>query len=197
MTKLNREIVVAEALDLLDEVGLDAFTTRQLAKRLGVEQPTLYWHFRTKSLLLAAMADAAMAPHKATPVPTPAYDWRDWFLENNRSFRQTLLARRDGARLHAGSRPGAGDMERIMQYLAFLVAAGLPEQEARMGLFTANRFTVGSVLEEQADAGRDEVKDQSIGIPPIDYRFAFEAGLALIADGLGRHLRPLEGNRPR
>lgn len=196
MAKLNREILVTEALDLLDEVGLDAFTTRQLAKRLGVEQPTLYWHFRTKGLLLAAMADVAMAPHKATPVPTPADDWRDWFLENNRSFRQTLLVRRDGARLHAGSRPGADDMERITHNLAFLVAAGLTKREARMGMLTANRFTVGSVLEEQADAGRDEARETSICVPPIDYRSAFEAGLVLIADGLSRHLRPSGAKRP-
>ena len=42
MTKMNREIVIAEALGLLDEVGLDAVSTRRLAKRLGVEQPSLY-----------------------------------------------------------------------------------------------------------------------------------------------------------
>ena len=63
MTKVNGEIVVAEALGLLDEVGLDAVSTRRLAKRLGVEQPSLYWYFRTKKDLLAAMAEAAMAPH--------------------------------------------------------------------------------------------------------------------------------------
>ena len=44
MAKLSRETVVTEALDLLDEVGLDAVSTRQLATRLGVEQPSLYWH---------------------------------------------------------------------------------------------------------------------------------------------------------
>lgn len=191
MAKLNRDILIAEALDLLDEVGLDAFTTRMLAKRLGVEQPTLYWHFRTKGQLLAAMADAAMAPHKAALPPASADNWRDWFLDDNRSFRQTLLLRRDGARLHAGSRPGANDMERIARNLAFLVAAGLPEHEAQMGMLTANRFTVGSVLEEQADTDQDREKEQSIGIPRIDPSTAFDAGLALIVDGLAKHISPV------
>lgn len=45
---MNRETVITEALDLLDEVGLDGVSTRRLAKRLGVEQPSLYWYFRTK-----------------------------------------------------------------------------------------------------------------------------------------------------
>lgn len=68
MSKLNREAVIAAALDLLDEVGLDAISTRQLAKRLGVEQPSLYWHFRKKEDLLAAMAATAMAPHATKPL---------------------------------------------------------------------------------------------------------------------------------
>lgn len=184
MAKVNREIVIAEALDLLDEVGLDAITTRQLAKRLGVEQPTLYWHFKTKAQLLAAMADAAIAPHAAGPPPAPGADWRDWLREHKRSFRRTLLMRRDGARLHAGSRPGEGDMERIRRIVAFFVAAGFLEHDAIMGLFAANRFAVGSVLEEQADAARDLEQDEAIGLPSIDYSAVFEAGLSLILKGM-------------
>jgi TetR/AcrR family tetracycline transcriptional repressor len=184
MAKLNREIVIAEALDLLDEVGLDAITTRQLAKRLGVEQPTLYWHFKTKGELLAAMADAAVAPHAATRLPALGDDWRDWLREHTHSFRQTLLMRRDGARLHAGSRPGVGDLQRIMRILAFFVAAGIREHDAMMGMLAANRFTVGSVLEEQADVARDPKQDEAVGIPSVDYTAAFEAGLTLIVDGL-------------
>ncbi|YCK39854.1 TetR/AcrR family transcriptional regulator C-terminal domain-containing protein [Actinomadura sp. ATCC 39365] len=179
MTKVNREIVVSEALDLLDEVGLDTVSTRRLAKRLGVEQPSLYWYFRTKKDLLAAMAEAAMAPHAAVPLPMPGDDWRDWFLDNTRSFRRTLLMRRDGARLHAGSTP-ANDLDRIRRKMDFLIASGVPERDARMAMLAAGRFTVGSVLEEQADAGSDPPAD----MPVIDHESAFEAGLTLILDGL-------------
>lgn len=184
MAKLNREIVIAEALDLLDEVGLDAITTRQLAKRLGVEQPTLYWHFKTKAQLLAAMSDAAIAPHAAARLPAPGDDWREWLREHTHGFRRALLTRRDGARLHAGSRPGVGDMERIGRIVAFFVAAGLPESDAMMGMLAANRFTVGSVLEEQADVARESEQDEAIGIPSVAPLAVFEAGLALILDGL-------------
>ncbi|MFF0575397.1 TetR/AcrR family transcriptional regulator C-terminal domain-containing protein [Streptosporangium saharense] len=183
MTKVNREIVVSAALDLLDEVGLDTVSTRRLAKRLGVEQPSLYWYFRTKKDLLAAMAEAAMAPHAAAPLPTPGDDWRDWFLDNTRSFRRTLLMRRDGARLHAGSTP-TGDLDRIRHKMGFLAASGVPERDAQMAMLTAGRFTVGSVLEEQADAGVGSAPPADM--PVIDHESAFEAGLALIVDGLAR-----------
>ncbi|MEU1907586.1 MULTISPECIES: TetR/AcrR family transcriptional regulator C-terminal domain-containing protein [Streptomyces] len=197
---MNRETVIAEALDLLDEVGLDAVSTRRLAKRLGVEQPSLYWYFRTKKDLLAAMAEAAMAPHAAAPLPTPDDDWRDWFLENTRGFRRTLLMRRDGARLHAGSTP-AGDLDRVRRKMEFLVASGVPERDAQMAMLAAGRFTVGSVLEEQADPGPDAAAELPADMPAIDHESAFEAGLALILEGLARrtapgHRVPLSSNDP-
>ena len=179
MTKLSRETIINEALDLLDEVGLDAVSTRLLAKRLGVEQPSLYWHFRKKQDLLSAMANAAMAPHAAAPLPTHSDNWRIWFCANTRSFRRTLLLRRDGARLHAGSRPAASDMKRIAKKLAFLINAGISERDAKMAMLAAGRYTVGCVLEEQA-----EVEAQTADVLPIDHDAAFEAGLILIVDGL-------------
>lgn len=194
---MNRETVLTEALDLLDEVGLDAVSTRRLARRLGVEQPSLYYHFRNKKELLGAMSEAAMAPHATAPLPTPADDWRDWFLENTRSFRRTLLLRRDGARLHAGSSPGGTDLDRIAHKMAFLAAAGVPEEHARTAMLAAGRFTVGSVLEEQADTDPGDGGDRRAAgppdpppdVPPMDHESSFEAGLALILEGLEQQVR--------
>ncbi|MFZ3599111.1 TetR/AcrR family transcriptional regulator C-terminal domain-containing protein [Streptomyces sp. BH104] len=184
---MNRETVVTEALDLLDEVGLETVSTRRLAKRLGVEQPSLYYHFRTKKDLLAAMADAAMAPHANAPLPAPEDDWREWFLENSRGFRRTLLMRRDGARLHAGSTP-IGDLDRIRRKLAFLCASGVPERDAQMAMLAASRFTVGCVLEEQADTGWSDAEDLPEDVPVLDHEAAFEAGLALVLGGLEQRM---------
>lgn len=180
---MNREAVVAEALGLLDDVGLDAVSTRQLAKRLNVEQPSLYWYFRTKKDLFAAMAATAMHPHATAPLPKPDDDWRDWFADNTRSFRRTLLAHRDGARLHAGSTP-TGDLDRIRHKMDFLVGSGVPEPDAQTAMLAASRFTVGSVLEEQADTSSGDCADPPGDMPAIDHESAFEAGLALILNGL-------------
>ncbi|WP_226350526.1 MULTISPECIES: TetR/AcrR family transcriptional regulator C-terminal domain-containing protein [unclassified Pseudonocardia] len=186
MAKLNRDSVIREALDLLDEVGLDKISTRGLARRLGVEQPSLYYHFRKKEDLLSAMAEVAMAPHAAAPLPAPTDDWYVWFLDNNRSFRRTLLMRRDGARLHAGVRPGPSDRERVRHKMAFLIGAGFGERHAQLAMLAASRFTVGSVLEEQAETTSP---GQAAGseIPRIDHELAFEAGLALLTDGFAPH----------
>lgn len=190
MTKVNREIVVSEALDLLDEVGLDAVSTRRLAKRLGVEQPSLYWYFRTKKDLLAAMAEAAMVPHATAPLPTPGDDWRDWFADNTRSFRRTLLMRRDGARLHsrqhACRRPRPDPPQDGVPRRLRRARAGRADGHA--GRFY--RFTVGSVLEEQADTDPGDSADLPADMPVIDHESAFEAGLTLILNGLAYRTSP-------
>jgi AcrR family transcriptional regulator len=49
-----REIVTA-ARQLLEDEGLDSFTMRRLADRLGVRAPVIYKHFASKSALVAAL----------------------------------------------------------------------------------------------------------------------------------------------
>ncbi|MFK4540741.1 TetR/AcrR family tetracycline transcriptional repressor [Streptomyces tendae] len=143
------------------------------------------------------------SPHATAPLPTPADDWRDWFRENTRGFRRTLLLRRDGARLHAGSSPGGTDLDRIAHKMAFLTAAGVPEEHARTAMLAAGRFTVGRVLEEQADTGPGDGDGDGDGgdrtaagppdlppdVGPTDHESSFEAGLALILEGLEQQVR--------
>ncbi len=54
--KLTKQVVVERALALADAEGLEAMTIRRLATELGVTPMALYWHFRNKEELLAALA---------------------------------------------------------------------------------------------------------------------------------------------
>lgn len=60
MAKLDKEQVIDNALVLLHEVGIDGLTTRKLAQKIGVEQPTLYWHVKNKRALLDALAETIL-----------------------------------------------------------------------------------------------------------------------------------------
>nr|WKF60304.1 Tn1721 family tetracycline repressor protein class A [Paraburkholderia busanensis] len=204
MAKIRRDLVVDTALELLDELGLDALSTRRLAQKLGVESATLYWHFRDKSVLLAEMAAAALARHHTLGVPEDPAQWDQWFADNTRSFRRSLLAYRDGARLHAGSVPGDDAIERIKLKVAYLVQAGFSEQEAGMAMLAASQFTVGCVMEQQARGGEEGELDDSlspVGRAPlfsgtmIDSGVAFEFGLGLIVDGLRRRMGLKDAHR--
>lgn len=153
--KLQRETVVAAAMALLDEVGMDGLTTRRLAQALGVQQPSLYWHFKSKRDLLDALAEAMLAEQR--PVDRAAYpDWREWMAAQAREFRRCLRAHRDGARVHIGTRPEGGDFGDGEADLAYLVAAGFTPADGLRALISLSYYTIGWLLEEQAatEAGR-------------------------------------------
>jgi TetR/AcrR family transcriptional regulator, tetracycline repressor protein len=56
-TRLSKQVVVQRALALGDAEGVEALTIRRLATELGVTPMALYWHFRNKEELLAAVGD--------------------------------------------------------------------------------------------------------------------------------------------
>ncbi|MDC9135188.1 TetR/AcrR family transcriptional regulator C-terminal domain-containing protein [Escherichia coli] len=197
----------------MNEVGVDGLTTRKLAERLGVQQPALYWHFRNKRALLDALAEAMLAENHTHSVPRADDDWRSFLIGNARSFRQALLAYRDGARIHAGTRPGAPQMETVRRAASLPLRGGFfSTGDAVNALMTISYFTVGAVLEEQAgdsDAGERGGTVEQAPLSPLlraaidafdeaGPDAAFEQGLAVIVDGLAKRrlvVRNVEGPR--
>jgi TetR/AcrR family transcriptional regulator, tetracycline repressor protein len=71
--RLSKKAVVDRALALADASGLDGLTIRRLAQDLGVTPMALYWHFRSKEELLAALADRVWA--ETNMQVDPAQPW--------------------------------------------------------------------------------------------------------------------------
>ena len=57
---LTKDSVLAAAIALADEHGLDALTMRRLAEQLGVEAMSLYHHIPNKEALLNGVVDVIM-----------------------------------------------------------------------------------------------------------------------------------------
>ena len=49
--------MIRAALELLGETSLDRLTTRQIAKRVGMSQPGLFRHFRSRDAILLAVVE--------------------------------------------------------------------------------------------------------------------------------------------
>ena len=135
MTKLDKGTVIAAALELLNEVGMDSLTTRKLAERLRVQQPALYWHFPSKRALLDALAEAMLTERHTRSLPEENEDWRVFLKENALSFRKALLSYRDGARIHAGTRPTEPHYGTAEAQIRFLCTAGFSPKRAVWALF--------------------------------------------------------------
>lgn len=196
--KVDRRRILETALEVLNEVGVDALSTRAIADRLGVRQPALYWHFKSKRALLDAMNGEILARAHEARVPRPGETWQDFLRRNGHSFRAALLSYRDGARVHAGTEADPGDLEHVEAQAAFLVAAGFSPAAAMQLFIAVGRYVVGCVLEEQASPVEGAVEqtrlDEAAKAYPVlaqamvHYRETghaglFERGLELMVKG--------------
>ncbi len=97
--------MIAAALELLNEVGMDSSDDARKLER-QVQQPALYWHFQNKRKRCFRCVRRGDAGERHTrSLPEENEDWRVFLKENALSFRTALLSYRDGARIHAGTRP--------------------------------------------------------------------------------------------
>jgi TetR/AcrR family transcriptional regulator, tetracycline repressor protein len=202
---IEREKILDAAMVLLNEVGLERLTTRKLAERLGVQQPALYWHFRSKSALLDALNDLILMRYHHHRVPGPGETWEEFAVATARSFRSAMLAVRDGARINAGTRPSAPQFADAELQLRLFVDAGFSAEEAFHISIALARYVVGFVLEEQDERERDETDGRGSDADPmaaiadfpllsealrpivsagtVNTEAAFEAGLGYLVSG--------------
>jgi TetR/AcrR family transcriptional regulator, tetracycline repressor protein len=192
---LRRDTVIDTALELLDEVGLDALTTRAVTSRLGVQPGALYWHVRNKRELLTAVAERIM--DEVYDTPSTAEDWAVGVVDFAHAMRAALLRHRDGARLIATHTPlGPAALRTAEAGLAALRAAGIPLALAARFGDTIASYVTGFVLQEQAaePAGSGFEAPDPAEFPhlmewaatesPPDRDAAFDTGVSLIVAGL-------------
>ncbi|MGH8869700.1 MAG: TetR/AcrR family transcriptional regulator C-terminal domain-containing protein [Actinomycetes bacterium] len=218
---LSRDQVVATAMALLDEVGLEGLTLRRLAQELGVRAPTLYWHVRDKRELLDLMAAAIHADsHGASLEPRPGQPWWEWLTERTQAQFDAVVGHRDGARVLAGNRPTAEALPASERVVGTLVHAGFPPDEALGTILLLGHYVIGCAVEYQAEAARTrpdldaallhrltEADDLPVlkaavtahveGSGELAGRAgSFEHGLRLLVAGLRVRHAELEGARP-
>ncbi|MFG3164996.1 TetR/AcrR family transcriptional regulator C-terminal domain-containing protein [Streptomyces sp. NPDC048232] len=146
--RLEPGTVVRAALELLDEKGLDALSTRAVAHRLGVRMNTVLWHVKTKARMLELMADAVVGEIPLDALPD-APDER--VHELARRYRRALLAHRDGAALVVGTYAAEPHTLRFAEtFVAAFLDSGRSEREAAWTVWTVLYFTLGLTQEEQA-----------------------------------------------
>jgi TetR/AcrR family transcriptional regulator, tetracycline repressor protein len=204
---LDRKIVIATALKLLDEVGLEALTLRRLAEKLGVQAPAIYWHFKNKQDLLDEMATTVMRDESERLRTKTHLPWEAWLLWYGRSVRRMFLGYRDGARMVSGTRLTDPSLYESMEAaLGKLVSAGFTSYDATVILSTVYSYAVGFVIEEQAVFPQAGKKDESyelenrsrrmkaektpLAVEAGDYLFTkfdrrYNSGLKLIIAGVG------------
>jgi AcrR family transcriptional regulator len=122
---LNTDLVVAAAMELADEVGLDKLTLAGLAVRLGVRQPSLYKHvasldalhrlisMRGKTESAGVLGEAAIGRARDDALVAMARAWRAWARKRPGVYQAA----------QRGAAPGDTEHEAVARRTVAVVAA--------------------------------------------------------------------------
>ena len=222
--RLTRERVVAEALAVIAEDGVQALTMRSLAARLGVVPGALYHHVRNKQQLQDLLLDNVLAEVDVHLDPSQA--WPEQLKALAHRLRQVLEAHPGVAGILKTRDPlGPHSLALAEAFLEPLQAAGFADRDAGLAFFLLLDYTIGFAVSTPATSVNEQrVRDQAIrtrlhqffrSLPPdrfpalvtlgqhiwVDNRDErFTAGLDVLADGLEHARRsphrPALGGRP-
>ncbi|OEY99375.1 TetR family transcriptional regulator [Stenotrophomonas sp. BIIR7] len=184
---------------------MEGVTLRKVACTLGIRAPSLYWHFKSKQALVDAMADA-MIVDVARNIPE-GQPWRQTLLQIAREFRTAFKARRDGARVYAGTFLATENVLRVGETsIAALVGAGASVRLAATAPMDLVYYTMGFVIEEQSwpgDGSMEALGESFMALAEarfphcwsarevwseVDFDTRFEQGLGLLLDGIEQRL---------
>ena len=158
---LNRQMVVAAALGIVDRDGVGGLTMRALGRELGVDPMAAYYHVPNKEAILDGVVEAVWAQLE---LPEPSDDsWQSQLAEVARSIR-TTLSRHPNALPIMATRPNLSTpgFKVVDHTLGILLDAGLPAKEALEFVNAAAEFLLGHALAETSTTlppGDDQIVD--------------------------------------
>jgi len=205
-TPLTRARVLAGAVALADEVGIDAFTIRKLATALDTKPMTIYHHVPNKEAILDGMVDLVFDEIDRPPTDT---DWKSAMRQRALSAR-TVLARHPWAAplMESRTSPGPATLGHHDAVIGCFRQGGFSVENTAHAYALVDAFIYGFALQEAnlpATEGADmaelaesvmapfpaddyphltEFTTEHVLRPGYDFGGEFTFGLDLILDGL-------------
>ncbi|SHM67719.1 TetR/AcrR family transcriptional regulator [Cryptosporangium aurantiacum] len=152
---INPADIIAGAFDFFRDTPVEQWSIPQLAAHLDVGVTSIYWYFRTKRELVAAMTEAALSSFYERMPPLRGDDWegllRNFFLDYHRLLAADdlacdLIVRQIGA---SGDETTARSWPRAQELFTALADAGLPDPIVQHAFFTLSVYTQGFLLVER------------------------------------------------
>jgi AcrR family transcriptional regulator len=144
---LSLDAIVATALRLLDEGGIEALSMRRVAEELGTGAASLYAYVANKEELLEHVLDRVIGEIEL-PAPDPSR-WTEQVKEGVRGMRRVLSAHRDVARFAMARIPTrANALQSMERFIAVLRAGGLPDQVVAYAADILPLYATSTAFEE-------------------------------------------------
>ncbi|MFG2693309.1 TetR/AcrR family transcriptional regulator [Kitasatospora sp. NPDC048407] len=145
---LDREVIVAAAVRLLDEQGEAKFSMRALAARLDVTPMSLYWYVADKDDLLELALDV-VAGEMELPRPDDGLSWQDGLRALAATWRATMLAHPWAVRIYNDYlNVGPNSVRYSARAVEVARSSPLPEPDAMAALSAVFQYTYGFTANE-------------------------------------------------
>jgi AcrR family transcriptional regulator len=143
---LTQERIMAAAFEVIEEVGLEAFSTRKLAERLGCEAMSIYHHFPSKAHLMDALLDRFLS---SVQIPSANAPWQDRLRRLVAGMRGAAMAQPEFFRYAALHRLNTeGGLKMLNALLAIYFDAGFDTEGAARHFRLTSYYVIGGILDE-------------------------------------------------
>lgn len=201
---VSAELVLATAARMIETDGVDAFTMRGLADRLGVAVTSVYWHVGGRDTLFDRLVDRLVA--EMASLPATGDGAVDRIASLARAQRRALIERQHLVAIaHERDRTPMLFLPVQRNLATQLAELGVTGNEAALVLRAVEVHVISSAL-MQFSAVRDEKHDEEDPTlwtdawpdqelvtalqSPTDYDAVFEYGLAAMLAGLRDDTKP-------
>jgi AcrR family transcriptional regulator len=145
---LTAERIVDAAIEALDEEGLDAFSMRRLAERLGTAHGSLYRHFESRDAVLVAVHDHVIG--QIIDVEPPGDAWDQRLANMVRGLHALLQYRPYLAEVwRTTEQMGPNAMRARERALALLMESGISPEAAARAYQLVLHYTISFAVLEQ------------------------------------------------
>jgi AcrR family transcriptional regulator len=153
---LSREEILDGAQFLVEQHGLKQLSMPSLAKHLKSGVTSIYWYFRSKDDLIAALTERVTSEMYARLAPVGNRPWDEELVNYFCAFREELQREPIYTEVFSYrsrfvmSRPAVNQaiFDRLEQEIGVLVGAGLTEEQAARVYTTCSVYTRGFVMIE-------------------------------------------------
>lgn len=138
---IDRAAVIEAAVAMIDKDGLENFSSRKLARTLGVTSPTIHHHFGSREQLLAHVLRHLL---RGIRLPGPQRTWQDYFLESSRALRQVIVDHPNITPLMATRPWTESSHELVNESIRLLDEGGVPRELQLLMLRASEILVIGS-----------------------------------------------------
>ncbi|CAG7609122.1 Tetracycline repressor protein class A from transposon 1721 [Paenibacillus solanacearum] len=180
---ISEDKILEASWELLGEEGIEKFSMRRLADRLGIQAPSLYWYFKSKQNLYQRLAN------QVSRIILEAFhsegDWKAQLTGLALTVRRVLCRYPCSTQLMMLTLPLEPDIVRFTNRMLLCLESTPLEQEQKLqAVFTLTNYVLGFVLDADQDQRNmsDTLKDKGVHpgeeiIRLLDSMSESEAGL--------------------